>query len=67
MWVELDKEQFFIDIVCGELDIDKESVRVVSFEDEGYVDSLDNVEVSAIRYLVESEDIKIFKKVIDAE
>ena len=67
MWVELDKEQCFIDIVCGELDIDKESIRVVSFEDEGYVDSLNNTEISAIRYLVEEENVKIFKKVIDAE
>ena len=67
MWVELDKEQCFIDIVCGELDIDKENIRVVSFEDEGYVDSLNNTEISSIRYLVEEEDVKIFKKVVDAE
>lgn len=67
MWVELDKEQCFIDIVCGELDIDKEIVRVVSFEDEGYVDSLNNTEISSIRYLIEEENVKIYKEVIDAE
>lgn len=67
MWVELDKEQCFIDITCGELDLDKEEVRVVSFEDEGYVEIIDNTEISSIRYLIEEESIKFFKKVVDAE
>ena len=67
MWVELDKEQCFIDIACGELDLDKEEVRVVNLEDEGYVEIICNIEISAIRYLIEEESIKIFKKVVDAE
>ena len=67
MWVGLDKEQCFIDIACGKLDIDKENIRVVNFEDEGYVDVLNNVEISAIRYLVTNEDVKIYKEVIDTE
>lgn len=67
MWVELDKEQCFADIASGKLDLDKEEVRVVSFEDEGYVETICNTEISSIRYLIEEESIKIFKKVIDAE
>ena len=67
MWTPLEKEQCFIDIATGKLNINKEDIRVVNFEDDGYVDMLNNAEISAIRYLVENEDIKIYLKVIDTE
>ena len=67
MWMPLEKEQCFIDIASGKLNIDKEKIRVVNFDDEGYVDSLNNVEISAIRYLVTNEDVKFYKEVVDTE
>ena len=67
MWVGLDKEQCFIDIATGKLNIDKEDIKVVNLEDEGYVDLLRNVEISAIRYLVTNENVKIYKEVIDTD
>ena len=67
MWVELDKEQCFIDIASGKLDLDKEKVRIVSFNDDGYLDIIDNIEISSIRYLIKEEDFKFFKKVVDTE
>ena len=67
MWMPIEKEQCFADIESGKLNIDKDNIKVVSLEDDGYVDLLRNVEISAIRYLVESEDIKIYKEVVDTE
>ena len=67
MWMPLEKEQCFADIASGKLNIDKDNIKVVNLEDDGYVDLLRNVEISAIRYLVESEDVKIYKEVIDTE
>lgn len=67
MWMPLEKEQCFADIASGKLDIDKENIKIVNLEDEGYVELLSNVEVSAIRYLVTNEDVKIYKEVVDAE
>lgn len=44
MWIELDKRQCFIDIATGEIDLDKDDIRIVGFQDEGWVESLNNTE-----------------------
>ena len=67
MWIELDKRQCFIDIIDGVLDLWEDDIRVVGFEEEGYVDSLNDVELSAMAYMLEHDDVKLFKKVVDTE
>ena len=65
MWIELDKRQCFIDIIDGVLKLDEDDIRVVGFEEEGYIDSLNDVELSAMSYMLEHDDVKLFKKVVD--
>ena len=67
MWVELDKTRCFDYIANGVIDLNTEQVLVVGFQDEGWVEPLGIVDIEAIRFLVESEDIKIFHKVVDKQ
>lgn len=65
MWVELDKEQCFVDIASGKLDINEDTVMVVGLIDDGWVEPFNEVEMTALRFIIEEEDIKLFKKVVD--
>lgn len=67
MWIELDKRQCFIDIIDGKIDLDKDDVRIVGLLDEGWNEPLNDVPIGIMRFLLEKDDIKIFKKVIDKE
>ena len=65
MWVELDKTQCINDIVSGKLDINEDTIMVVGLIDDGWVEYLNEVEMTALRFIIEEEDIKLFKKVVD--
>ena len=65
MWIELDKSQYINDIVSGKLDINEDTVMVVGLIDDGWVEYLNEVEMTALRFIIEEEDIKLFKKVVD--
>ena len=65
MWIELDKRQCFIDIIDGVLDLWEEEVRVVGFSDEGWIEPLNDVSIETIPFLLEEDDVKLFKKVVD--
>jgi succinate dehydrogenase flavin-adding protein (antitoxin of CptAB toxin-antitoxin module) len=67
MWIELDKRQCFIDIIDGKIDLWEDDVRIVNFEDEGYIESLCDADISTIKYLLETKDVKLFQKVVDKE
>ena len=67
MWKELDKRQCFIDIIDGVLDLWEEEVRVVGLLDEGWIEPLNDVSIETMRFLLEEDDIKLFKKVVDKE
>ena len=67
MWIELDKRQCFIDIIDGVLDLRVEEVRVVGLLDEGWNEPLNDVSIGTMRFLLEEDDIKLFKKVVDKE
>ena len=67
MWIELDKRQCFIDIIDGVLDLWEEEVRVVGLLDEGWIEPLNDVSIETMRFLLEEEDVKLFKKVVDTE
>lgn len=62
MWVELDKRQCFIGIATGEIDLDEDDIRIVGFQDEGWVESLNNTEIDTTKFLIECDDIKLFIK-----
>ena len=64
-WVEIDKRQCFIDIIDGVLKLD--DVRIVGFSDEGWIEPLGNTEIETIPFLLEEDDVKFFKKVIDID
>ena len=67
MWIELDKRQCFIDIIDGVLDLWEEEVRVVGLLDEGWIEPLNDVSIETMRFLLEEDEIKFFKKVVDKE
>ena len=67
MWIELDKRQCFIDIIDGVLDLWEEEVRVVGLLDEGWIEPLNDVSIETMRFLLEEDDVKLFKKVVDTE
>ena len=67
MWIELDKRQCFIDIIDGVLDLWEEEVRVVGLLDEGWIEPLNDVPIETMRFLLEEDDVKLFKKVVDTE
>lgn len=67
MWIELDKRQCFIDIIDGVLDLWEEEVRVVGLLDEGWIEPLNDVSIETMRFLLEEDEIKLFKKVVDTE
>ena len=64
-WVEIDKRQCIIDIIDGVLKLD--DVRIVGFSDEGWIEPLGNTEIETIPFLLEEDDVKLFKKVIDID
>ena len=66
-WVEIDKRQCFIDIIDGVLDLWEEEVRVVGLLDEGWIEPLNDVSIETMRFLLEEDEIKLFKKVVDTE
>ena len=65
MWIELDKTKCVNDIVSGKLDINEDTIMVVGLIDDGWVEYLNEVEMTALRFIIEEEDIKLFKKVVD--
>ena len=65
MWIELDKTQCVNDIVSGKLDINEDTIMVVGLIDDGWVEYFNEVEMTALRCIIEEEDIKLFKKVVD--
>ena len=65
MWIELDKTQCVNDIVSGKLDINEDTVMVVGLIDDGWVEYFNEVEMTELRFIIEEEDIKLFKKVVD--
>lgn len=67
MWIELDKRQCFNDILDGKIDLDKDDVRIVGFQDEGWVEPLNIVELETVSFLLECDDVKLFKNVVDKE
>lgn len=67
MWIELDKTQCIYDIVNGKLDINEDTIMVVGLIDDGWVECFNEVEMTALRFIIEEEDIKLFKKVVDKE
>ena len=66
-WVEIDKRQCFIDIIDGVLDLWEEEVRVVGLLDEGWIEPLNDASIETMRFLLEEDEIKLFKKVVDTE
>ena len=66
-WVEIDKRQCFIDIIDGVLDLWEEEVRVVGLLDEGWIEPLNDVSIETMRFLLEEDEIKLFKKVVDID
>ena len=65
VWIELDKTQCVNDIVSGKLDINEDNIMVVGLIDDGWVEYFNEVEMTALRFIIEEEDIKLFKKVVD--
>lgn len=65
MWIELDKRQCLVDIIDGVLDLWEDEVKVVGFQDEGWIEPLNDVPIETIPFLLEEDDVKLFKKVVD--
>ena len=65
MWIELDKRQCFIDIIDGKIDLFEDDVRVVGLLDEGWNEPLNDVSIETISFLLEEDDVKLFKKAVD--
>ena len=66
-WVEIDKRQCIIDIIDGKIDLFEDDVMIVGFQDEGWIEPLGNTEIETIPFLLEEDDVKLFKKVVDID